>query len=62
MDQSQTSPPAEQPAPQREVSIPWFYVVIGMLVIAVVIIVVFSGPLNTSPDQTYHAPTEAPAK
>jgi len=60
MDQTPT--PAAQPAPVREVSIPWYYIVIGMLVIAVAIIVVFSGPLNTSPDQTYHGAAEAPAK
>ena len=54
----QTAQPA-QPAAQKEVHIPWYIIVGVMLVITAVIIVVFSGPLNTSPDQKYEQPAAA---
>ena len=37
--------------PVKEIRIPWYYIVLGMLIVTIAIIFLFAGPLNTSPDQ-----------
>ena len=45
-----------QPMVQKEVHIPWYVIVGVMVLVAAIIIFVFAGPLNTSPDQKYELP------
>jgi hypothetical protein len=41
----------------KETRIPAWFIIIGMVVITIIIVCVFAGPLNTSPDQEYPAAT-----
>ena len=45
-----------QPAAQKEVHIPWYVIAGVMLVVTAIIIAVFAGPLNTSPEQKFVRP------
>ena len=51
--------PVMKSTPQQnaaEVRIPWYWLVGAMLLVTALIIVLFAGPLNTSPNQSHQAP------
>ena len=43
----------EQKTASGKMEIPWYYIVIAMVIVTAFIIVFFSSPLETSPDQSF---------
>lgn len=50
--------PTAQP-PKKEVHVPVYAILIAIGIAAIIIIVAFAGPLNTSPDQEYQQDSAA---